>query len=178
MKVFSFDAETNGLYGFAFAIAVTVRKDGREIASFQGRIPDSFVTNDWVKQNILLPRALDGMPITHQTSEDLEEAFWNFWMQHRDGATAIAHCGYPVETGLCRRCVERKPDERLFQGPFPLHELETILFAVGEYPIAAEQYASNHGVVIPFAGKEHHPLYDAVVTAVVWEHACARLGVR
>ena len=183
MKVFSFDVESNGLYGFAFAIAVTVRENGREVASFQGRIPDSFVTDEWVKQNILLPGALDDMPITHATSEELEEAFWMFWMLHRgDGRhpsiIPIAHCGHPVETGLFQRCVVRKLQERKFLPAFPLHELETILLAVGEYPIGAEDYAHKHGIAIPFAGVEHHPMFDAVVTAVVWEHACKRLSVK
>ena len=178
MKIFSFDVESNGLYGFAFAIAVTVREEGKEIARFQGRVPDSLVTNSWVIENVL--PALTEMPVTHSSGEELEEGFWAFWMQHRGterhpSVIALAHCGYPVETGLFSRCVQRDIEKRMFLPAFPLHELETILLAIGEYPIGAEDYVNKYNLTVPFTGIAHHPMYDAVVAAVVWEHTCKRL---
>ncbi len=172
MKIFSLDAETNGLYGSVFAIAAIVREDGREISRFLGRCHDSLVTNQWVKDNVL-PQLQD-IAVTHQSSEELEEAFWDFWMSHRDGAIAIAHCGYPVETGLFRRCVKRD-ESREFMGPFPLHDVGTILLSLNEEPRSVDGYNEKHGVVIPFQGSPHNPVYDAMSACVCFEHAISRL---
>lgn len=173
MKIFSLDAEVDGLYGPAFAIAAVVRDGGKEIARFVGRAPDSLVTNEWVRANVL--PALAGMGVTHASSEELEESFWAFWEAQKSGATCIAHVGSPVESGLFRRCVERRPAERTFNGPFPLHEVGTLLLALGEDPTSVDGYVCKHGLVVPFEGATHHPLYDALAAAVVWEHALARV---
>lgn len=176
MRIFSLDAEVDGLYGPAFAVAAVVREDGREVARFVGRAPDSLVTNEWVRDNVL--PALAGMDVTHSSSEELEEAFWAFWLAQRDGATVIAHCGTPVEAGLFRRCVERDRASRQWNGPFPLHELASLLLAVGENPTSADEYVRTHGLTVPFAGVAHHPMYDAAVAAVVWEHVMTRVVSR
>ncbi|MEQ1934774.1 MAG: hypothetical protein ABL962_13015, partial [Fimbriimonadaceae bacterium] len=103
-KLFSVDAEVDGLYGSAFAIAVTVRQDGHEVAAFSGRIGDEHVTDAWVRTNVL--PALGDMQVTHSSSSSLEECFWAFWLSQKDGACVIAHAGSPVESGLFRRCGE------------------------------------------------------------------------
>ncbi len=174
MKIISCDAEVDGLYGPSFAIAATVRVDGVETARFEGRIPDSAVTDGWVQANVL--PALAGMPITQSSSEELEESFWAFWQAQKEGATVMAHCGSPVESGLFRRCVERKLDERAFAGPYPcLHDVGTALLALGEDPSSVDGYNRKNGIAVPFAGVAHHPMYDATAAAAAWEHAMARL---
>lgn len=174
-KLFSVDAEVDGLYGKSFAIAVTIRRNGQEIAKFEGRIPDSAISDSWVKDNVL--PALANMPITHQTSEDLEEAFWTFWMQQKDDVTVIAHCGSPVESGLFRRCIERNLDERQWNGPYPaIHDVATILLALDEKPDSVDSYNKDHEIEVPFDGTTHHPMYDAASAAVCWEYACERLN--
>ena len=46
-KIFSFNLEVDGLYdGDGFAIAVTVRKDGREVASFEWLHPETHEQGD------------------------------------------------------------------------------------------------------------------------------------
>ena len=46
-KVFSFDAETNGLWGEAWAIGALVYDEaGVEIARFEARLPESAVTDE------------------------------------------------------------------------------------------------------------------------------------
>ena len=174
-KTFSFDAEVNGLYGFAFAIAVVVRICGVEVARFEGRIPDSLVTDPWCIENVL--PAIADMRINHMTSEELEEAFWAFWMEHKkNGATVIAHCGSPVESGLFRRCVERDLEARKWDGPYPaIHDVATPLLLLGERADSVDSYVEKHKLEIPFKGSSHHPLYDAIVAAEVWEHALLRL---
>lgn len=173
-KIFSLDAEVDGLYGPSFAIAATVRENGAEIAKFEGRVPDSVVTDGWVKENVL--PALGDMEVTHQSSKELEEAFWAFWKEHKDGSIVIAHCGSPVESGLFRRCVERDLESRQWDGPFPaIHDVATLLLALGEKPDSVDSYNESHGIVVPFNGVSHHPMYDSVAAAVAWEHAFARL---
>jgi len=183
-KIFSFDLEVDGLYGVGFAIAATVRESGREIASFEGRTPDSAVSDSWVRENVL--PALGDMPVTHQSSEELEEAFWAFYAQHclvegewgpsfdSDNIVVIAHCGSPVESGFFRRAVERD-GSRTFQAPLPLHEVGTLLEALGEDATSVDAYVKKHGITVQFDGVSHHPMYDSVVAAQVWEHAMARL---
>lgn len=182
-KIFSVDAEVDGLYGRAFAIAVTVREDGHEVASFAGRIGDEFVTDRWVQENVL--PALSGMEVTHTSPDELEEAFWAFWEEtFIDGPygpgpdpqlAVVAHCGDPVESGLFARCVLRDELSRKFKGPLPLHEVGSLLLALVEDPSSVDGYVERHGLTVPFAGVSHHPMYDAAVAASVWEHAMARI---
>ncbi len=174
MRLFSLDAEVNGLYGRTFAIGVTVRVDGAEVDRFQGRLPDSAVTHEWGITRAL--PAIESMTVTHATTEELEEAFWRFWIRHRDGSTVIAHCGSPVESGLFRRCVERDLEARQWLGPYPaINDVATILELLGELSDSTDSYVEKHRLEVPFQGIPHHPLYDSIVAAVVWEHAWKRL---
>jgi len=182
--VFSIDLEVDGLYGRGFAAAATVRKDGVEVARFEGRVPDSAVSDGWVRDNVL--PALAGMPVTHSSSLELEEALWAFYAEHclvegqwgpsfnGAGVSVIAHCGSPVESGFFRRAVERD-GSRTFQGPLPLQEVGTLLEALGENPSSVDAYVKAHGLTVPFDGVSHHPMYDAAAAAVVWEHCLSRL---
>lgn len=166
-SLFSVDAETDGLYGEAFAIAVAVRVGGQQIASFLGRIPERLVRDEWVRVNVL--PEIRGMPVTHNTSDDLEEAFWAFWLDHCYGATVIAHCGSPVESGLFRRCVERNLEDRKFRGPYPcLHDVGTLLMAHGHDPSSVDSYLGPE-LKASIAGSPHHPMHDAVSAAIAWE---------
>ena len=184
-NIFSFDMEVDGLYGVSFAIAATVRRGGVEIASFEGRIPDSAVSDEWVKENVL--PALGDMEITHNTSEELEEAFWAFYAQQciiegewgpsfdGDNIVCIAHCGAPVEAGFFRRAVERD-ESRTFCAPMNLHDVGSLLEALGEPAASVDSYVEKYRLSVPFGGVSHHPMYDSAVAAVVWEHAMARIA--
>ncbi|MCK6462885.1 MAG: hypothetical protein L6Q29_03665 [Candidatus Pacebacteria bacterium] len=176
MKIFSVDAETDGLYGESFAIGATVRENGRE-ATFQGRIPDSKVSNRWVKKNVL-PHIID-MSITCSSSYILEESFWKFWMENKEDAIVIAHCASPVETGLFRRCVERDLENRMGDGPYPaINDVATLLMLLGERIDSVDTYNNKYGIIVPFKGTSHHPMYDAEAAAVCWEHAFSRLTLK
>lgn len=172
MMIFSLDAETDGLYGPAFAIGVSVREDGVETACFVGRCPYGG-DNEWVQTNVI--PALAEMPVAHESSEELEEAFWQFWLENRERAIPIAHCHSPVETGLLRRCVERDLSARQWSGPYPaIHDVATLLLLLGESPDSVDAYVAKHRIEVP-EGAAHDPYYDAVIAALVWEHAAARL---
>lgn len=168
MKLLSVDAEADGLYGKAFAIAFAIRKDGKTLFSWSGRCADGAVSDRWVINNVL--PALEGMRIEYASSEELEEAFWAQWMQHKEGCTVIAHCGNPVESGLFRRCVKRHLAARQWDAPYPaIHDVATLLLLAGEDPSSVDSYAKKHGIKCEFNGTPHHPMYDAVIAAQVWE---------
>jgi hypothetical protein len=172
--IVSLDAEVNGLHGRAFAVAFTVRKGGKEVYSWSGRCPDRFVTDSWVIENILA--RLADMPVDYTSPDELEDAFFTAWSGAvssftEDGVKplTIAHCGYPVESGLFSRCIAMHPEERAWSGPFPLHDVATLLLAKGHNPMSVDAYLKEHQLAPEFHGVTHHPMYDAVVAAQVWE---------
>jgi len=170
--VFSVDAETDWLYGATFAIGVTVRWLGQEIARFVGRCPYTGA-NGYVIEKIL--PAVEQLPMNFNSSEELEEAFWVFWLQHRENALPVAHCASPVETGLFRRCVERDLTAREWNGPYPaIHDVASLLALLGEPADSVDAYVSKWQLEVP-QGQVHDPFYDAVVSALVFEHAWRRL---
>lgn len=172
MKLFSVDAEVDGLYGESIAIAVTVRVDGQQVDSFVGRVPEARVRNSWVRENV--SPALRPIPVSHQFSDRLEEAFWEFWMKHREDSIVVAHCGSPVESGLFRRCVERDLPSRQWQGPFPcIHDVGTLLLLNGKDASSVDKFLSENGLSVQVGSGPHDPQYDALAAAVVWEHLAA-----
>lgn len=184
-KVFSFDAETNGLWGEPFAIAATVTDpDGVEVASFSRRLPNAVVTNDWVKENVL-PHIQDipmigtefiDLPISEdQYWQDLIswyntliEEFSKFYLSHKQDAVIIAHCPCPVETHLIRSMHDMGFIGD-WDGPFPLIGIEGLLDAAGENPTEAKEYATNHGLSLP-EGSAHNPLFDCRLATTMYRH--------
>jgi len=102
-KCFSFDAETDGLWGKAFAIAALVYdENGNEIARFMGRLADSVVTNDWVKQNVL-PQ-LSGVPVTHESYEAMLADFAKFYLANKADADVVVHMATSSKLSSCAIC--------------------------------------------------------------------------
>src|SRR3989344_3062894 len=95
MKVFSFDAETNGLWGEAFAISAAVYQDGKLMADFIAYLGADGVTDGWVRDNVL-PK-LGGLVKTHSSYDEMLVAFADFYKANRTDADIIAHMGVPVE---------------------------------------------------------------------------------
>ncbi len=168
-KVFSFDAETNGLWGQAFAIgALVYDESGAEIARFVGRLPDTEVTDPWVKENVL-PKIAD-IPVTHNDYAALLADFAKFYLANKDGADLVVHMGYIVETKVLRDM----HDGGLivdWDGPYPLFDVSGNLQAAGADPTSVDKFASDHGLSVgEFAGGTHNPLYDSAVAAAVYRH--------
>ena len=125
------------------------------------------VSSPWVIENVL--PAIAEMKVTHPNHVLLQEAFWEFWIAHREQSVVIAHCGSPVESGLFRRCVEWNMAEREFMGPYPaIHDVATKLMLNGMEAGSVEKAMDSQGIERP-SGSEHHPMYDAVAAALVWE---------
>ena len=98
MKILSIDAESNGLYGQAFAIGAYVTNDGGEIDRLVSRCPIRGKTNEWVAENVL-PNITD-IDIDQPNYTALLENFYKFYSEHKNEADVIAHIPHPVETRL------------------------------------------------------------------------------
>lgn len=162
--LFFVDAETDGLYGRFLSIAALVTdKEGRELDRFYGAmsvVPEE-LHSDWVKEHVLpiLGKAERIFP----NEEALQEAFWAFWLRHRETAECVAYVQYPVEARLFTACVMRQPESREFLGPFPLYDLSTLLSVHGLRFDADLQELS--GLEMP----SHNALNDVCLTAAVWK---------
>lgn len=171
-KTFSVDVETNKMFGkLAFAIGAVVLVDGVVLAEFEGRAPTPRSASPWVKANVL--PSLKDMQITHKCVRELEEAFWTFWMTHRTDATTVAYFGNQGgEAALFHRLIMRNYENRWTCTPSPLHELCTLMIACGYTNIHRyDLYAAEHGLTPTCKPQSfHHPLYDAHVAALVWDH--------
>ena len=171
MKIFSFDAETDGLWGKAFAVAA-VTAEGQQIQeTFMAYLGPDGVSDEWVQQNVL-PQ-LEGSPVSHSTYEELLSNFAAVYLSHKENADIVVHVGSPVET----RLVSDMHYHRLigdFEAPFPLIDVSSILRMRGEDPISIDAYISKHNLV-PGSSEisklnTHPPLYDAAATAAAYAH--------
>lgn len=160
MKIFSVDAESDGLYGEIWAIGACVYDtSGPDIEGFAGQIDQKFVSDPWVLENIVpvvdLPR--------FETGLDLLNAFWDFWMAHRDSSLCVVDFGAPVEAFLFRCAVGINPAARTWHGPYPMHELGTALLLAGEDPdVNRREYIGRPDLVT------HNPYDDALAAALCW----------
>lgn len=167
-KVFSFDAETNGLWGQAFAIgALVYDENGAEIARFVGRLPDTEVTDEWVRANVL-PQ-LTGLPVSHADYESLLTDFSKFYLENKVDADIIVHMGYIVEVKLLRD-MHQLGLIGDWDGPYPLHDVASFLAQAGEDATSVDGYVRKHGLEVPDFGTTHNPLFDSAVAALVHRH--------
>jgi hypothetical protein len=177
-KVFSFDAETNGLYGQAFSVAaITYDKEGRELNRFVGRCPIEEDVDGWVAENVL-PQ-MEGIPETHSSYEELLKAFVDFykaeviiqgeWGPTPDGEVdVIVHCGVPVEARLFIDAVKAGL-LGMFEGPLPLKDVGT-LPGIGS---SVDSYNKEFDLTIDpeqLVGGTHNPLYDSAAAFAAYSH--------
>lgn len=173
MDVLCFDAESNGLHGEVFAVGGVVYRDGRMIEWFFARCPIVGEVDNWVAENVIpaLARGCGGSPNTHDDARSMRDAFWQWITAPRENTIVTADCGWPVEAGLLSACVADDPT-RAFKGPYPLDEVATFLRASGLDPLA--KYAD---VVLPREDAQtHHPVWDAMVSALCVEMAMRRIA--
>ncbi|MBR2544462.1 hypothetical protein IKF04_04165 [Candidatus Saccharibacteria bacterium] len=166
-KMLTFDAETNGLWGQAFAIgAILYNEDGTEAASFVGRCPIGEEVNPWVAENVL-PQ-MEAIPVTHVSYEALLRSFMDWRATHKDGATELVHMGVPVEARLFLDA-HRMGIIGDWDGPYPLVDVS----AIPEIGDSVDGYNAAHGISpdsVEFAGGTHNPLYDSAAAAAAYRH--------
>ena len=90
-NIFSFDCETNGLYGKCFAVgAIVLSPEGLIIDKFSGITQIEDVDNDWVKENVI-PN-LTGLQ-QFSSRKEMRNAFWDFWMKYKESCICISDFG-------------------------------------------------------------------------------------
>lgn len=168
-KIFSFDAETDGLWGQPFAIgALVYDENGTEIDRFVGRLPESAVTDKWVKENVL--PAIKDITVTHQRYADLLADFAKFYLDNKADADIVVHMGYIVEAKLLRD-MHASGLIGDWDGPYPLYDVSGNLQAAGADATSVDKFAQDNNLPIgEFVGGTHNPLYDSAVAAAVYRH--------
>lgn len=167
-SILSLDAETNGLWGQAFAIgAILYDGDGKEIARFIGRCPINGRVNEWVAENVL-PQMKD-VVVTHKTYPDLLRAFMAWRAVHRGGTTIeIVHVGVPVEARLFQDAHQMSIIGD-WDAPYPLVDIA----AIPEIGLSVDSYNAVYGISPSpdeFSGGTHNPLYDSAAAAIAYRH--------
>lgn len=174
-RILAFDAESNGLHGPAFAIgAVLLDADGEELGTFYAAVQPPEQVDPWVKRYVL--PALVESPPTHRTAREMRTAFWDWMAERSEDALVVVDCGWPVEAGLLIECIKDDPN-RQHRGPYPLHEVASLLLAAGLDPkgdysltVLAPEQRPLH--------RAHHPLHDARASALVARYALRKIHER
>lgn len=170
-RIFSFDAETNGLWGQAFAIgALVYNEKGVEIARFVGRCPIEGKVDEWVEKNAL-PQ-MTAIPVSHKNYDELLADFAKFYLANKKlEADIVVHMGVPVEAKVFIDA-HKKGLIGDWDGPYPLHDVAGYLAQAGEDPTTCDGYVRKYKLVLSgeYAGGTHNPLYDSEVAARVLMH--------
>jgi hypothetical protein len=166
-RIISIDAETNGLSGRAFCVALTLSDHTGEIGSrvLRCQIGDVFV-NPWVAENVMpaiadVPENCPGGYPQMLAEIGLAVDAWG----GRD-TMMIAHIAWPVEARLL---LDVYSGERVWDGPYPLIDVASVLLAKGFNPTTVDGYLRDHGIAAP-EGSPHHPLYDARAANRCYRH--------
>lgn len=153
-KFLVFDVESIGLHGEGFAFGwVLVVGDSQ---TMEGRFAcptvaahGSYAAADWVRENIA------PIPANCKTPRQVRDAFWETWELCKAlGALLVADCAWPVEARFLAACVDDDPGPREWGGPYPLHDLASIVLAKGGDPMATRERLERE---LPI----HDPLADA-----------------
>lgn len=158
MKKMVIDVESVGLHGEGFAVGwVVLDEQGKQISSdllyapayaARGTVED----REWIEANVLptLPEA------NCDTTWNVRQQFWAAWMALKaEGPIQMwADCAWPVEANFLAACVADDPTKRNWEGPYPLHDVATLLRAAGLDPLATYPR-------LPSEEPAHNPLADA-----------------
>lgn len=168
MKVFSFDAETNGLWGEAFWIGAIVTDPENETKTFLGHClcPNP---EKWVKNVILPVLEKDKESVFYLNQEELLREFSRFYLKHKKGAHVIVHMGCPVETSLLKS-LHSLGFIGDWDGPYPLIDVSAALLLKGENPTSVDQYILKYQLNVGMDINVHNPLYDSKACEVVFRH--------
>ena len=156
---FVFDVESVGIHGQAFAVAGGVyEREGSPITEFAfhcspDRADGEFSDREWVAANVTTcSQSMQcGYPLA------VRAAFWEEWAEAKakwPGITMAVECGWPVEARFLNACIDDDRGQRNWEGPYPMHEVASIMLAAGMDPMATYERLPNE---LP----AHEPLADA-----------------
>jgi len=168
--IFVFDVESVGLHGEGFAVGGGVWIEGIAEDSFllacDPDLAEGGVSyRQWVNENV------PSLPWVADNPRDVRRRFWDVWEgAKRDypGIVMAADCGWPVEARFLAACVN-DDKRRGFEGPYPFHEIATVLDLAGMDPL---QKFPRTDFELP----AHNPLADAIQSARLLTHALRLLG--
>lgn len=174
---FSFDVESVGLFGRAFAVGwVIVNRAGMEFEEGYLSFAPHMCTTDpddaWVIKNVLpaLPHVPDSevdpawrhvarAPWVGCSSDyEMWVRFWDAWTAAKktyQGIVMVTDCPFPVEAGFLLNVVkEYRPQITMDASPYPIIDVASALVAVGRDPTEAYERLD---VELPV----HNPVCDA-----------------
>lgn len=97
-----------------------------------------------------------------ESRREMRDAFWDFYMKYKDNALIIADFETPAESHFLHQCIEDDLENRQWEGPYPLHEVGTMLLAKGLDPdLNRIEFSGYNGV-------QHNPVEDAIASALTW----------
>lgn len=165
---FVFDVESIGIHGEAFSVGggIYCFKDN-EIKTIDEFIIHCDPENahgdksdkEWVMQNCPNPHNNPHIPDTfiHASSPDeVRKQFWAIYKEYKfiyKDLTIAAECCWPVESSFLSKCISDDIVERKWQGPYPLIDIASVMFATGMDPMATYERLPNETPA-------HHPLMD------------------
>lgn len=143
MKAMVLDVESIGLHGEGFWVAwvlVDLADSEFNVLESQGYFcptdeAEGLEKNrEWVRANV--PDARQGEAVVDPLK--VRDRFWYDWMRlKRDhGAVMFADCVWPVEAGFLAACIADDPAHREWEGPYPIHDIATVLMCAGLDPLA------------------------------------------
>jgi len=171
-RIMSIDAESNGLHGEVFAVgAVVLTLDGKIESRFYGRAPTPDKLDPWVARHVVPSLDVTGCGATYADAKCMRDAFWEWFLGRKSVCLVVADCGWPVEAGLFSECVRDAP-RRSGEGPYPLHEVATLLLAAGMDPLGVYDELCPKDDTFSKLPR-HHPVRDALQSA-----GCALEAIR
>lgn len=162
--ILSIDAETNGLWGQAFAIAgVLYEPNGCEIDRFVGRCSINEEVNDWVRDNVLTQ--MTEIKETHKDYKSLLIDFFKFLNINKDlNYRTLVHMGHIVESKLL---IDAHNMSVIGDWDAPYEWYDVCLF----FGDSTDNYNKENNIEIEeMIGGTHNPLYDCISAYKAFKH--------
>jgi hypothetical protein len=168
---FVFDVESIGLHGEGFAVAGGIYDEkGKcvDLSEFCYSCPPGNAQGiqedrDWVHANV------PSIEITHDYPKEVRFAFWKEWKKAKKaGAIMFAECGWPVEARFLCKCIDDHDPSHRFDGPYPFHEISTVMACAGMDPMATYERIEGETSV-------HNPMCDVRQSARLLSIALKKL---
>ena len=179
MKILSIDAEVNGLYGQIFAIgAIYKDTETKEEIKYVKKVSIIEEVNPWVLENVI-PQLTDIEQLDKTVDDDIIGAeklllkdFIRFYNECKEKSgnslTVVGHMVCPVEANIFIKARKYKLIED-FDGPYPLHDVASMLLVKGENPTSVDSYVKKYNLE-ETKGNSHNPLFDCEQALKVFEN--------
>lgn len=163
--------------------AIIYNENGNVVDTFDLKLPDEFVTNNWVKENVLpniqnmknfnivrIPCLYNKRIEQEKTYYKFLEQFRDFYMKYKKEYDILYHMGHIVESNLFKE-MRRLNLLGDFDAPYTPIEVSAYLELAGEPADSVDRYAKKYKVKdIKDYGSTHNPLYDCEVAYKVYRH--------